>query len=375
MGDCVTKQIENNEKNINTIMNDFFDKKDKLQPPFLSNTPTAQNIETPFVNPKRTWKSNSINPAHCINLENRYSVLNNVQPLTNTQPTDSQVSASISSPPRQTKERAPTPFINQHPENDRIHRIVKAPQQQSAHRVAVASQSTQMHGAPSNSAQLQGAPSILSDQPNTSPPLVPGHKLYSELFNQPNNASATSTQPDRSSTPQHNDKNKIGLLGDSNFVRIYEKEMAESLGNRTIISKYAYNGATSEHLDIYSQVMLRNKPGTVIIHAGTNDVWGRNKRHGISSYQIAIDIIKIGERCKSNGVKHVFISSILKTKDKASNDKAIEINRMLERMCPSKGMNFIDNDPLNENDLYDQVHLSWDGLRKYVDNLICILNH
>ena len=151
--------------------------------------------------------------------------------------------------------------------------------------------------------------------------------------------------------------------------------MAESLGNRTIISKYAYNGATSEHLDIYSQVMLRNKPGTVIIHAGTNDVWGRNKRHGISSYQIAIDIIKIGERCKSNGVKHVFISSILKTKDKASNDKAIEINRMLERMCPSKGMNFIDNDPLNENDLYDQVHLSWDGLRKYVDNLICILNH
>ena len=104
--------------------------------------------------------------------------------------------------------------------------------------------------------------------------------------------------------------------------------------------------------------MLRNKPGTVIVHAGTNDVSGRNKRNGISSYQIAIDIIKIGERCKSAGVKHVFISSILKTKDQASNDWAIDINRMLERMCLSNGMNFIDNDPLNENDLYDQVRLS-----------------
>ena len=71
----------------------------------------------------------------------------------------------------------------------------------------------------------------------------------------------------------------------------------------------------------------------------------------------------------------MFITSILKTKDQASNDKAIDINRMLERMCFSNGMNFIDNNPLNENDLCDQVHLSWDELRKYLDILIYILEH
>ena len=59
----------------------------------------------------------------------------------------------------------------------------------------------------------------------------------------------------------------------------------------------------------------------------------------------------------------MFISSILKTKDQASNVKAIDINRMLERMYLSNGMNMIDNDPLNENDLYDQVHLSWDVVK------------
>ena len=153
-------------------MNDFFDKKEKLQPPFLSNTPTAQNIETPFVHPKRTLKSSkNINPVHCINLENRYSALNNDQPPTNTESTDSRVSASnISSPPRQTKERTPTPFINQYPESDyRKHWVVKEPQQYSAHRVGVASQSTQMHDAPSNSTHLKGVPSVLSDQPNTAP--------------------------------------------------------------------------------------------------------------------------------------------------------------------------------------------------------------
>ena len=164
---------------------------------------------------------------------------------------------------------------------------------------------------------------------------------------------------------------KIGLLGDSNFNRIMVPEINNILKNGRA-AKYSYSGATSIHLHHYSDILLKEKPDSVIIHAGTNDIWGKNKRNA-SSQQIALDIISVGTKCKSNGVKSVYISSILKTRIPASNIIGKEVNNLLKLLCFNNELIYIDNSFLSESDLDDQVHLSWDGRRKLVNNYINIL--
>ena len=83
------------------------------------------------------------------------------------------------------------------------------------------------------------------------------------------------SQLNRASTPAT--KAKVGLLGDSNFNRIIIPEM-NSLLKTSTVTKFSYSGATSVHLRHYSDVLLESKPDAVLIHGGTNDIWGKNQR-------------------------------------------------------------------------------------------------
>ena len=165
---------------------------------------------------------------------------------------------------------------------------------------------------------------------------------------------------------------KIGILGDSNYNKVIHSEMAGLIDKNVTVTKFSYSGATAAHLQVYCDVLLREKPEAVLIHAGTNDIWGRNKRN-LSSQEVAIDIIRIGQKCVAAGVKRVYISSILKTKIPACNTDAMDINNILKLMCVNNNFIYIDNSFLNENDLDDAVHLSWDGRRKLVNNYLSIL--
>ena len=136
----------------------------------------------------------------------------------------------------------------------------------------------------------------------------------------------------------------------------------------------SYSGATSLHLGHYIDVLLSEEPDSVLIHAGTNDLWGRNKRR-VTSERIARDIINIGVKCKTKGVKTIFISSILMTTVDESNKISFEVNSLLKLMCVDHNFIYIENDFLGKDDLDDEVHLSWDGRRKLVDNYIEFLNN
>ena len=173
--------------------------------------------------------------------------------------------------------------------------------------------------------------------------------------------------------PKSKRKMKIGLIGDSNFNRIYVQEMNGLIRNAEL-SKLSYSGATSLHLGHYIDVLLSEEPDSVLIHAGTNDLWGRNKRR-VTSERIARDIINIGAKCKTKGVKTIFISSILMTTIDDSNKISFDVNSLLKLMCVGHNFIYIDNDFLGKDDLDDEVHLSWDGRRKLVDNYIEFLNN
>ena len=169
--------------------------------------------------------------------------------------------------------------------------------------------------------------------------------------------------------------NKVGLLGDSNFNKIMVNEMSGLVVNGNV-TKYSYSGATSVHLGHYCDILLNDQPDAVIIHCGTNDIHGRNKRN-VSVETIAHNIIDIGRKCKSRGVNTIYISSIISTRNIGSNMKAVDINNLLKVLCDENHFIYICNDFLVVDDLQqnDPVHLSWDGRRKLVTNYISILNN
>ena len=164
----------------------------------------------------------------------------------------------------------------------------------------------------------------------------------------------------------------VGLLGDSNFNRIQVPEMNKYLTKANAV-KYSYSGATSIHLGHYCDVLLNENPHSVIIHGGTNDIWGGKKRNA-SSQQIAQDIVNIGIKCRERGATSIYISSILTTRIQASNRIGREVNKILRLLCVDKNFFYIDNDFITESDLEDQVHMTWSGRCKLVNNYIDILN-
>jgi len=150
-----------------------------------------------------------------------------------------------------------------------------------------------------------------------------------------------------------------------------------SLLTSTTVTKFSYSGATSLHLRHYSDILLESKPDGVLIHGGTNDIWGKNQRKNASSQRIAEDIISIGLKCKQGGVKTIYISSILATRLPTSNKTADEINVLLKLLCMQHNFIYIDNSFISINDLHqgDEVHLGWEGRKKLVDNYLKILNN
>ena len=121
--------------------------------------------------------------------------------------------------------------------------------------------------------------------------IVPGNRQYSQV------ASPTTTR-------------RIAMLGDSNFHGIKENEMSNFV-KQSKISKIAFSGATAENLLHYSGISLQSCPGSIIIHGGCNVVYGRNSNNK-SADQIATELIQIGTKSRNRGVRHIFISSLLR---------------------------------------------------------------
>ena len=103
----------------------------------------------------------------------------------------------------------------------------------------------------------------------------------------------------------------IGLFGASNIRRLDLEEVAREFCGREVI-RYGISGATSFKLKRnVDHLILQNQIEAIIIHGGTNDVWGPAKRHpAVSKQQIAQDIMDIAIKCLHWGVQHVFISGI-----------------------------------------------------------------
>ena len=180
-------------------------------------------------------------------------------------------------------------------------------------------------------------------------------------------------QPSRSQN-QENSENTLLIMGDSNIHGVRPRELAQRIREKVFVHKQAISGATASHICYYSDILLKDKPNSVIIHAGTNDLVGRNSDSNLSADNIACDLIRTGVKARNAGVKHVMISSLLPINDFHANKKAQEVNNHLREHCHTYNFIYINNSNLTKEDLGDTVHLSNEGKKVLMDNFAYYVN-
>ena len=309
----------------------------QLQPPqFSTISPTPTSTDTPFI-PIESGPSKTLQRPNCgVQLINRFSAL--------TIPTEQSAVQEQQDQRQQTwqpeltdlppRNRTSRPFINQRPEND----ILK---------------------------------------------IVPGNAKYSEVVKRGSNHRDANDQPNSQSHQQrhqntYKQKYKLCLLGDSNLHGITIRDFARELNHTAFIDKFAHSGATTVHLRTYAEVALLSKPEGIIIHGGTNDILGRNAT-SYSEDQIASTLIEIGVKARNENVKDIFISSVLPTKNKLANEKALQINNFLKSYCVAYNFVYIDNSNITQDDLKEEerdlVHLSPTGREALMKNFSHYFNY
>ena len=116
----------------------------------------------------------------------------------------------------------------------------------------------------------------------------------------------------RESSYQHptNRKRKLFVVGDSHLEMSSKQLFNYSIRDTHAVIKN-FDGATTKRLGHHVLPILKeDKPDSVLIHIGTNDV-NNHKLYAVSPENLASDIIEISHTCKSFNMKEVFISSVL----------------------------------------------------------------
>ena len=112
-----------------------------------------------------------------------------------------------------------------------------------------------------------------------------------------------------------------------------------------------------------------DRPDKIIICGGTNNLTKKKQ----SPLEIANEIIEIVETCRSNGVKEIYVSSLI---CRPFYQKQInEVNKILKHYSGIYKFIYIDNYAIKEVHLWkDNIQLNTDGIYKLANNYICHLN-
>ena len=291
---------------------------------------------------------------------------------------NNQHNSAITISPKSQTNRASYPFVNRHPENDRALRTLRTVPGNEQYADVVANNIPQhqplfQHQSVASSHHQRDFPSQHQTDPSQRGP--------SQNQRGPSQNQRCPSQHQRGPTQHQSAKHqrgsyhrqKIVLLGDSNLHGIHEGDMARHVDGRVFIKKMAYSGATASHLLHYADIALEENPHSMIIHGGTNDLYGRNKNNK-SAEEIAHELINIGGKARNKGVENIYISSILPIADNDAYNKGLDVNFYLKEGCLANNFIYICNSFLTLDDLKDTVHLSDNGRVHLVNNYIDHLN-
>ena len=106
--------------------------------------------------------------------------------------------------------------------------------------------------------------------------------------------------------------------------------------------KVNFPDGTSEKILEKLDDIIKEKPGDLIFHAGTNDI--------TNNVNLSTDVKKIFNNfSKESPLTSIKFSSITNCKDKMNIQKTLtDTNSNLQRFCMHKGISFIDNSGIKE---------------------------
>ena len=141
------------------------------------------------------------------------------------------------------------------------------------------------------------------------------------------------------------------MVGDSHIKRIKRNDFNKEL----------------HHGKAFFRSFKPDKPDTIVIHVGTNDILNH------ANYEdIVHNILNIRLDCQNNGVNGVLISFILVKKNPNLN----RVNDMLRDLSEKNGFSFICNDVITTNCLWkDGAHLQDMGTPIFSNHFSKFLNN
>ena len=134
--------------------------------------------------------------------------------------------------------------------------------------------------------------------------------------------------------------------------------------------KRCYPGATTKRLrELIQTDVKQTKAEKVLICVGTNNITKTNQ----CPEDIANEIVKLVESCRTEGVKDILVSSLI---CRPEFDKEItEINKMLGHYAGIFKFTFINNSRIKNEHLWkDGVHLCHSGIPILATNYVNYLN-
>jgi len=189
---------------------------------------------------------------------------------------------------------------------------------------------------------------------NSPPPVIPGLRTFS-------------------STVKYG--KKVLVLGDSHFRNVKQRLFNDSITDAQ--AQIHWNsGIKVDRMTRYTEILLdEEKPDIVVVHVRTNDVNFTSTSNDMKI--LANKIINIGELCKRNSVKKVFISQILPRRNIKMTKLIRQANDYIEEACHANNFICIKNDNNIKRDFLsgDGKHLNEKGISVFAGNIVDCLNY
>ena len=210
------------------------------------------------------------------------------------------------------------------------------------------------------------------ENPQPKPTLSPTKSTpeVHQIKTPPINTSPSPIIPESSYQHPTNRKRKHFAVGNSHLKRLSKQLFNYSIRDTHAVIKN-FDGATTKRLGHHVLPILKeDKPYSVLMHVGTNDVNNHNL-YAVSPEKLASGIIEIGRTCKSFNVKEVFISSVLCRNEVILSNQFNCTNELLNKLYKENDFNYISNSNITPSHLSkDGIHLNDIGTFKLGDNLL-----
>ena len=160
-----------------------------------------------------------------------------------------------------------------------------------------------------------------------------------------------------------NKKRLTCVIGDSMIKNMKGWKVNKTLEDDFIVVK-SFPGAKTTCMKHYLAPTLEQKPDSVVLHVGTNDLKGKD-----TASEISKRIVDLAMNCAEHSTK-VVVSGLVKRGDEL-NGKAEAVNTILKGSCSKRNIAFIEHNNIGMHDLNNsKLHLNKIGASKLNSNIL-----